>query len=1097
MFNLQDDAVESEKILDGEVKLNDIDSDAINSSKIIDYSIIDEDISTEAAISFTKLDITQENIYSDLQPYQFNTGITHLDGQVSIGQDVATNADVQFNNIVVTNLTDDTQGIVSANYFVGNGAGIIGIDASNLSGAMSIDSAEVAEFLIVNTDSLVVSTNGYIGVGNTAPEVPMHLVGDGTIDGEVMRLQGYAIDDKAYISFFTSETNHRGSIGYLDSGDRFLGIQDSNKIELKVNDQAAVIVDEDGMGIGIENPTTRLEVNGTISANAFIGDGSNLTNLDPANMVNIPGSSIAEGTITSYNIKNESILSNDIQNGQILNEDISGLASIAFTKLNITSMNIRGNRGGTTNDLNTYRVGGSGLTLDINTGEFDIVQDINPTGSPTFEDLTINGIVSANLITGDGSLITNISASSLSGIESEQIATDTILAVDISSNAVTTVEIMQETIKNEDIDPEAQIMYDKLLITTADIREKLQPYSGGVGVTYDEFTGVFEIGQDVGVNTSPEFDGLIINSDALFVGGTGYVGIGTNDPERELEVHGEVSANMFIGDGSNLTNLNASEMMGITSLSIEDGTIGSVDINIGAIESAQILDETIVSLDIAEAAILAIHIKNDAILDEDIATGAVRSIEIEDETITSQDVLDDSIFGIDIKDETITSSDIAEGAIQSSEILNDTILNEDIAAGAVRSEEILNNTIKNEDIYFPGFNEDGIEFEKLYITTSDIRSLGSYADGTGVDYNEYTGVFSIGQDVYTTSSPTFSAITVSRMNLDGTAEIDEISVNKLFAETVTVSALEAGGIISTGDIYAESSKIKSLDLEVSSLASIASLNVGGIISTGDIIATASQIESSTLVVSDVATIRAMDVNHVRISDESGVGRLDVEGAVSTNVAVIQFANVENLDAAIATISTLEVLGNIYVSSNTEEDSVVFVNGTVSSNYFIGDGQYIRNISAQSLSGITSTQILDETILAEDIATGSVTTVEIDDETITSLDIQTSAVGTSEILDETILAEDIAEGAVQSEILNDTIVNEDINADAQIIYDKLLITTADIREKLQPYDVGMGMDYEPETGLFSIGQEVYNYSTPTFSAISVDTMRVNAEGQLPA
>ena len=49
-------------------------------------------------------------------------------------------------------------------------------------------------------------------------------------------------------------------------------------------------------------------------------------------------------------------------------------------------------------------------------------------------------------------------------------------------------------------------------------------------------------------------------------------------------------------------------------------------------------------------------------------------------------------------------------------------LNEDIAAGAVRSEEILYNTIKNEDIYFPGFYEDGIEFEKLYLPISVLTS---------------------------------------------------------------------------------------------------------------------------------------------------------------------------------------------------------------------------------------------------------------------------------------------------------------------------------------------------------------------------------------
>ena len=53
------------------------------------------------------------------------------------------------------------------------------------------------------------------------------------------------------------------------------------------------------------------------------------------------------------------------------------------------------------------------------------------------------------------------------------------------------------------------------------------------------------------------------------------------------------------------------------------------------------------------------------------------------------------------------------------------------------------------------------------------------------------------------------------------------------------------------------------------------------------------------------------------------------------------------------------------------------------------------------------EILNETILAEDISTGAVTTVEILNETILGEDIATGAVSTVEILDDTITSVDKA------------------------------------------------------------------------------------------
>lgn len=77
--------------------------------------------------------------------------------------------------------------------------------------------------------------------------------------------------------------------------------------------------------------------------------------------------------------------------------------------------------------------------------------------------------------------------------------------------------------------------------------------------------------------------------------------------------------------------------------------------------------------------------------------------------------------------------------------------------------------------------------------------------------------------------------------------------------------------------------------------------------------------------------------------------------------------------------------------------------------------------------VTSTEILDATIVAGDIATGAVTTTGILDATIATGDISTGGVATGNILDATILAADFATGAVDTAaILNATILTGDIS-----------------------------------------------------------------------
>ncbi len=331
--------------------------------------------------------------------------------------------------------------------------------------------------------------NGRVGIGTTEPNYQFTVSNTGApvedtpgLTTDIQRASTIAVegDGRAYFLGRDVTNNISFIMGSSSQGAAFAGSMTNHELQLRTNNNTRMTIDTSGdVGIGTDNPNSRLHVSGTVRATSFIGDGSGLTNISATE-------TSSSATTGNYVINSDSDNSGG-DGGVSFQTNGSEVASISSTgQLNASA----GSAGAV----------GIGFQGDPDTGLFTSSADTLSFATNGSERMTLNstGNVGIGTSAPDGKLHiasgTDISAADIGGS----------LVIDQGSTRV-------------------RVDGNELQASVSGLASQFQlnPFGGNV---------------KIGANNEILVDAL--NSEIEF---NGNVGIGTTDPDNRFHVYDDVT----------------------------------------------------------------------------------------------------------------------------------------------------------------------------------------------------------------------------------------------------------------------------------------------------------------------------------------------------------------------------------------------------------------------------------------------------------------------------------------------------------------------------------------------------------------------------
>jgi hypothetical protein len=469
-----------------------------------------------------------------------------------------------------------------------------------------------------------------------------------------------------------------------------------------------------------------------------------------------------------------------------------------------------------------------------------------------------------------------------------------------------------------------------------------------------------------------------------------------------------------------------------------------------SINSTKIEDGTILNIDIAPTANINGTKVNPNFGSQNISTtgkatsGQVFSSDAGN-TLTTKDYVDNQVSAatqtdgitidlngsseLEVIDGGITTLKINNNAVTTTKIANGTILNEDISATTAIDGTKVNPNFGTQNITTGGnltlsgtgkatsaqtvVGDAGNTLTTKDYVTSQITGATTQVDNITTEYNASSQLQVKDGGITTTK---IANGTILNEDISATTAIDGTKVNPNFG---TQNIITGGNLTLSGTGKATSAQTVVGD-------------AGNTLTTKDYVT--SQITGATTQVDNITTEYNAS-SQLQVKD-GGITTLKINnGAVTTN----KLGTAGTADGN--KVFTTDAAGNPQLTPTSTFSSSSLTNGNiyvgnasnVATGVVLGGDAALTNAGVLTIGtgAVTSTKILDGTIVTADLADNSVTTLKINADAVTS----------SKILDGTIADADLANGSVTSlKIFNGTIADIDISGTANIDGAKLANNT---------------------------------------------------------
>ena len=293
-----------------------------------------------------------------------------------------------------------------------------------------------------------------------------------------------------------------------------------------------MVIDANGnMGIGVATPTGKLDVNGTVKATAFQGNGASLTGLNAGN--------ITTGTLNSSRIPSLSaskITSGTFSTSRIPGLDASKIISGTITESRIPSGEYMIDAAGAAGQVWTSNGAGRGHWTDVSTtGGGD-----NLGNHAATQNITLG----SHWISGDGAN------------EGLQIDATGKLSIGVTGSSIAL-----------DADADGAVKMGDAYLSAKSGAGVLEDFANlGTNAWYGNnqwnFSGAGALMQVKGseVHFHTHNGSAASFSETMVIDAVGNIGIGVATPTSKLDVAGTAKATAFQGNGAAITNINASNI---------------------------------------------------------------------------------------------------------------------------------------------------------------------------------------------------------------------------------------------------------------------------------------------------------------------------------------------------------------------------------------------------------------------------------------------------------------------------------------------------------------------------------------------------------